>query len=109
MKQITKLECAEVVLPLGHKVGSLEVVRYTELVECLGKPTWDYPSGDDKVQKEWVVMFGDKQFTIYDWKTYDAEYTMTHLQKWSIGGTSSSLEFSDALLRKLGHTNAMSL
>jgi hypothetical protein len=109
MKQIKVLREGEFAQALGYKVDSLEGVRYTELVECLGEPTWDYPSGDDKVQKEWVVKFGDEQFTIYDWKTYDVEYTMTQLKVWSIGGTSSGLEFRDALLRKLGHTNAMSL
>ena len=102
MNKIIKLQESQIFKPLGHKVESLNGVRYKELVEVLGQPTYDYPSGDDKVQKEWVVKFGDKQFTIYDWKTYDAGYTMNELDVWSVGGTENPLAFKYALLQKLG-------
>jgi hypothetical protein len=101
MKQITKLQESEIFKPLGYKVGSLEGVRYEDLVGLLGEPTWDTPSGDDKVQKEWVVKFGDKQFTIYDWKTYDVEYTMNELEVWSVGGTEPAFEFISTLQEDL--------
>lgn len=101
MKEIKVLREGEFTQPLGHKVGSLEGVRYEDLVGLLGEPTFDYPSDDDKVQKEWVLKFGDKQFTIYDWKTYDVEYTMNELDVWSVGGTENPLEFISTLQEDL--------
>jgi hypothetical protein len=101
MAKIKKLNADEITKPLGYKVGSLEGVTYGELVELLGEPTWDTASGDDKVQKEWVVKFGDKQFTIYDWKTYDQDYTINSLTQWIIGGTEPSYQFEDALYKEL--------
>jgi len=74
----------------SYKVGSLSNIRYNDLVEILGSPTITDPSGDDKVQKEWVVEFEDKIFTIYDWKTYSVFETMNTLETWSIGGNSYS-------------------
>ena len=43
---------------------------------------------------EWVLEITDdegntKQFYIYDWKTYDLNYTKTKLKTWNIGGVSS--------------------
>jgi hypothetical protein len=56
-----------------------------ELTAVLGKPTHDTPSGDDKVQKEWVCETSEgKVFTIYDWKEYrtlDPDETIA----WHIG------------------------
>lgn len=65
---------------------SLKNVTFHKLVEVLGSPTFEEPSGDDKIQKEWV--FVDQKgngFTLYDWKTYDEDYTVNKLTEWNIG------------------------
>jgi hypothetical protein len=71
------------------KIGSLTGLFFKDLVEILGKPTL-VGSGDDKVQYEWIMKFEGEIFTIYDWKTYDAEYTEYELDTWSIGGNANS-------------------
>ena len=68
-------------------------VTYLELIEIFGEPTLGL-SGDEKCQMEWVIEITDDegstgQFTIYDWKTYDLNYTKSKLQTWNIGGLSS--------------------
>ena len=68
-------------------------VTYLELVEMFGEATLG-ESGDSKVQMEWVIEITDdegatQQFSIYDWKTYDLNYTKSKLQTWNIGGLSS--------------------
>lgn len=67
---------------------------YNQLVSVLGEPTFDYPSGDEKVQVEWVVEFEGNLFTIYDWKTYNRDYTENSLERFNIGSkvNSSALE-----------------
>ena len=66
---------------------------YSQLLETLGKPTYDEPSGDDKVQVEWVVEFKGNIFTIYDWKTGSREYTENELMKFNVGGTTPATDF----------------
>ena len=68
-----------------YLVGYLEDVNFMDLVTGLGEPTFDDPSGDDKVQVEWVCKFNGKIFTIYDWKTYDREFTEHSLTKFNVG------------------------
>jgi len=70
---------------------------YQDLIRVLGEPTYSDPSGDNKVQKEWIVEYNKKVFTIYDWKTFDPEYTMTELDEFHIGGKTSAYDF----IRKL--------
>ena len=72
-----------------YKIGSLDGIYYRDLVNKLGEPTV-IGSGDDKVQYEWIIKFEDRIYTIYDWKTYDAEYTEYELDTWSIGGDAKS-------------------
>ena len=72
-----------------YKIGSLDGIYYRDLVEKLGEPTI-VGSGDDKVQYEWIIRYEDRIYTIYDWKTYDAEYTEYELDAWSIGGNAKS-------------------
>jgi hypothetical protein len=74
---------------------------YNQLFKVLGEPTYPTASGDDKVQKEWVVGFKGNVFTIYDWKTFDPEYTMTELDEFNIGGYVSAIEFIEALENKI--------
>ena len=65
-------------------------IKYDDLVDIFGPPTYYNESGDGKVQKEWVVEFNDELFTIYDWKTYSVYETKNTLDTWSIGGKSSA-------------------
>lgn len=79
----------------SYKGGIIDTT-YQDLVDAFGEPTFPEPSGDDKVQKEWV--FKDSQgniFTIYDWKTYDVHTTMTRLEVWHIGGKRFAGDFID--------------
>ena len=71
------------------KIGDLKGIYYLDLVKKLGVPTVT-GSGDDKVQYEWIMKFDGEIFTIYDWKTYDVEYTEYELDTWSIGGNENS-------------------
>jgi hypothetical protein len=70
---------------------------YQDLVKVLGEPTYPEESGDSKVQKEWVVEHDGEIFTIYDWKTYDPEYTMTELDEFNVGGHVFAGDFIAAL------------
>ena len=58
---------------------------YNKLVSVLGEPTYNTPSGDSKVQVEWVVEFEGNLFTIYDWKTFDRDYTENVLDRFNVG------------------------
>ncbi len=75
------------------KIGSLDGIYYRDLVNKLGEPTV-IGSGDDKVQYEWIMEFKGEVFTIYDWKTYNAEYTEYELDTWSIGGNYQSAKIA---------------
>ena len=70
-----------------HKVATLHNTTYRELLDIFGSSTY-YPedSGDGKVKFEWVLFNGKEVFTVYDWKTYDEDYTRNELTTWSIGG-----------------------
>lgn len=69
------------------KVGDLTGLKYSDLIRIFGEPTYNEPSGDGKTQVEWWIKFESNYFTIYDWKTYDREYTLNELEYWSIGGS----------------------
>ena len=61
-------------------------LSYDELVERIGKPIYDEPSSDNKVQKEWQLMTDDNvAFTIYDWKEYERDVTDGDEVKWHVG------------------------
>jgi len=66
---------------------------YQDLIRVLGEPTYPEASGDNKVQKEWVVKYNGEVFTIYDWKTYDEEYTMNELDEFHVGGKTDASDF----------------
>ena len=74
--------------------GYLDSVTYNNLCEAFGEPTCTpEDSGDGKVNFEWIFKFNGEIFTVYDWKTYDQEYTMNQLTKWNIGSKYSCTEF----------------
>jgi len=81
--------------------GYIEGWSYDDMVHVLGKPTFNEPSGDDKTQVEWVCKFNDQVFTIYDWKTYDRDFTLNQLDVWHVGGKGKATVFIQALERKL--------
>ena len=82
-------------------VGHLEGFTFDNLVNVLGQPTFDEPSGDDKVQVEWVVEYDGEVYTVYDWKTYNREFTLNNLTEWNVGGKSKATTFIAELTRKL--------
>jgi hypothetical protein len=86
----------------GYKVGELNGFTYKQIKKALGKPTFKpSDSGDGKVQYEWVVLYTDKVFRVYDWKTYDKKYTKKSLTTWSVGGSSSCDWFLQTLVAKI--------
>jgi hypothetical protein len=99
MKKIDK-DFALKVIGGSHLIGTISTT-YRDLVEVFGLPTFEEPSGDDKVQKEWVFEFEGKYFTIYDWKTYDEEFTINELDRWNVGGKEYDLDFILNLEQKL--------
>ena len=74
--------------------GYLYDTTYSELIETFGDPAFSpEDSGDGKVNFEWVFEFDGEIFTVYDWKTYDVEYTMNTLEVWHVGGKSNCTRF----------------
>lgn len=103
---ITDYETATSFLSGTHLVGHIDGLFYSDLCQILGEPTFSDSSGDDKVNKEWVVKFQNKEgeeriFTIYDWKTFNCWFTMTGLSNWNVGGTSNPTEFIEYLKSKI--------
>ena len=93
----TKLENIgyDIVTGTSYK-GLILDTTYQDLVSVFGEPTYPEPSGDNKVQKEWV--FKDSQgnvFTIYDWKTYDENITENKLEVWHVGSRKFAGDFID--------------
>jgi len=101
IKPLSKNEVTPDQVHLTHKVGSINDLSYEELVSVLGEPTYPDASGDDKVQKEWVILFNGQVFTIYDWKTYDERYTMEENTDWNVGGKSTANYFIGEIYRLL--------
>ena len=77
--------------------GYLDNVTYQDLINALGEPTFDEPSGDDKTQMTWVIEFKYNLYTLYDWKTYDREYTETGLTRWNIGSKVNAFDFIEEM------------
>jgi hypothetical protein len=74
-----------------------------QLINAFGEPDYDGNTGEDKVNFEWEMETEDGEvFTIYDWKTYDVDYTMNELNQFNIGGVESAEEFITELESKIG-------
>ena len=74
--------------------GYLDNVTYGNLCEAFGEPTCTpEDSGDGKVNFEWIFEFNGEIYTVYDWKTYNQEYTMNQLTRWNVGSKSRATEF----------------
>ena len=85
----------------GTSLKGYTHATYKRLVEVLGPPTFSEASLDDKTQVEWVVKFKNDYFTIYDWKTYDREYTMNTLEIFHVGGKIDAFDFIIKLESKI--------
>ena len=74
-------------------------IRYEKLVELFGEPE----CGDDyETDAEWVVMFGNEVFTIYNWKNgknYAGEFgdEVHNIVHWNIGGKTWAGDFIEYL------------
>ena len=78
-------------------------VTYSQLVEAFGQPLYGpEDSGDGKVNFEWVFMHNGNAFTLYDWKTYDVNYTINELTRWNIGGKAYAGYFVEDLMNLIG-------
>jgi hypothetical protein len=77
----------------GTSLKGYTAATYNQLVKALGEPTFNTPSGDDKTQVEWVVKFRNNYFTVYDWKTYDREYTLNELTIFHVGSKIDAFDF----------------
>jgi len=97
MKKLMKHEVGDSING-SYKTNTLIGVTYYELFNALGQPTYEHPSDDNKTQVEWVIEWEDDVYTIYDWKTYDREYTINELNTWSIGSKVPSYAFEEALI-----------
>ncbi len=85
----------------GTSLKGYVAASYSQLVAALGEPTFSEASADDKTQVEWVVKFRNNYFTVYDWKTYDREYTMNELQTFHIGSKVNANDFIVQLISKI--------
>lgn len=84
--------------------GYLPEVRYSDLVKAFGEPTFLEPSGDNKIQKEWVFEDEDgNTFTVYDYKTYDEFFTMNENTDWHVGSKVPAHEFIHWATERLGN------
>ena len=81
--------------------GIINGPTYSQLVELLGEPTFPNSTGDGKVHKEWTIKDGNDVFSIYDWKTYDVEYTTNELTTWNVGGKSYAGDFIEKIQKKV--------
>ena len=86
--------------PRGSSLQGYSNESYYTLVEVFGEPTHSTPSGDDKVNTEWVLSFkviekdaeheDDWEYvyaTIYDWKEEGPQTARQATQyRWHIGG-----------------------
>lgn len=73
-------------------------IKFTDLYATFGEPTFKpEDSGDGKVNFEWVFEYKGEIFTIYDWKTYDAEYSLKEYDSWHVGGKTYSGNFIELI------------
>ena len=80
---------------------------YKQLVQAFGNPTFSNPSGDNKVQKEWVFQRNSDgvTFTIYDWLSKTEDYVMNFNTNWNVGSKEYAGEFVEDLIKELKRKN----
>jgi hypothetical protein len=88
-----------------HLQDYINGVTYAQLVKAFGQPLYGpEDSGDGKVQFEWVFKHNGNVFTLYDWKTYDMEYTINELTRWNIGGSMYAGYFVEDIMNMIDET-----
>jgi len=88
-----------------HLQDHLYGVTYAQLVKAFGQPLYGpEDSGDGKVQFEWIFKHNGEVFTLYDWKTYDMEYTINELTTWNIGGKTYAGNFTEDIMNMINET-----
>ena len=105
--KITKQENALKLIGGTSLKDRLVGFNYKQLVAAFGEPTFPTESDDGKIQKQWVFVRTKDNvvFTIYDWKTYDENFTTTMLQSWNIGSTEYAGEFVTDMITYLKKKN----
>jgi hypothetical protein len=99
MKVYRNSEINEIPFVQSWLVGTIENITYNGLVNILGYPTYNEPSGDNKTQVEWTIEFEGNLFHIYDWKTYNREFTLNSLETWNIGGNTEPSKLIEYIKR----------
>ena len=87
----------------GTSLKGYVIAAYQDLLNVLGKPTFDEPSADGKTWQEWVVGYDQEIYTIYSWKQPEnpADNPLETI-RWHVGGYNGAYEFIDALEKELG-------
>ena len=86
---------------IGTSLRGYINASYDQLVEVLGEPSNTEPSGDDKVQKQWIVEYNKEFYTVYDWKTYSEEITLNVLHEFNVGAKGNADDFISELESKI--------
>lgn len=82
----------------SSRIGSLNHMKYKDIVRRVGPPTVNYDGAHDKVNVEWVFKVNGDIFTIYDYKSWSETYTFDQLNHWSVGGFENTNENMQILI-----------
>lgn len=74
--------------------------KYADLISLLGQPVLG-PSGDEKVNFDWVVEFRGNYYTIYDWKTYNVRFSIESLDQWNVGSKVYAGDFIEYIEKQI--------
>ena len=80
----------------GTSLANEFEASYDELFDLLGEATF-INSMDDKCQFEWVLIYNDQFYTIYDWKNYGEDITEWPTVEWHVGAASDANEFTNLI------------
>tara|TARA_R100001460_G_scaffold1876_2_gene6664 strand:+ start:107 stop:469 length:363 start_codon:yes stop_codon:yes gene_type:complete len=87
MNEISKYLTTDAVNTNGSsRIGSLNHMKYNDILKRVGPPTIYYDGAHDKVNVEWIFKVNGDIFTIYDYKAWSETYTFNELNHWSVGG-----------------------
>jgi len=87
MNEISKYLTTDAVNTNGSsRIGSLNHMKYNDILKRVGPPTIYYNGAHDKVNYEWIFKVNGDIFTIYDYKAWSEVYAFEQLQHWSVGG-----------------------
>jgi hypothetical protein len=75
----------------------LHNVTYDELKKTFGDPIIDRPSSDNKVNVEWVFVYKDEPYSLYDYKTSSLKTN----RKWIVNGGKNYQGFLSEIRKEL--------